>query len=279
VTGASSGFGRCMTEYILSRGEIAVATLRGDPSILSSLTSKYPTNQLLILKLDVTDSLSVSSAFNSAKETFGRIDVVFNNAGYAIIGEIQGTDEKLAKDLFECNFWGSSRVSKEAVKIFREVNKPVGGRLLINSSISGLNPVPGLGYYGASKFAVEGFTQALASELNPDWNIKVTLIEPGMFSTKAIGQNAISLPTLNPSTCTSINITRERLHQASLGKIEGVGSPMKAVQRFYDLANLDEPPLRFVIGKDAIKRARMQLDTLERDIKMLEAWSEDLADE
>lgn len=152
VTGASTGFGRLTVEYVLSKGDIAVATLR-KPEVLDDLKAKYPPSRLLILKLDVTKPKDITDAFEKTKEAFGRLDVVFNNAGYPLFGEIEGTPEEVARALFEVTFWGADRVAREAVKFFREVNAPgVGGRLLNNSSSTGISAIAGVGYYCASKY-------------------------------------------------------------------------------------------------------------------------------
>lgn len=135
-----------MVEYVLSKGDIAVATLR-KPEVLNELKAKYAVSKLLVLKLDVTKPNDIVDAFNKAKEVFGRIDVVFNNAGYSVVGEIEGTPEEVARGLFDVTFWGADRVSREAIKFFREVNTPkIGGRLLNTSSMVGLNAFPGIGY-------------------------------------------------------------------------------------------------------------------------------------
>ncbi|KAG1842889.1 NAD(P)-binding protein [Suillus subalutaceus] len=128
ITGASSGFGRSMTELLLNKGDKVIATLR-HLDALSDLSAQFP-SQLLVIQLDVTNSAEVSAAFARAKEAFGRIDVVFNNAGQCVAGELESVSEEEARQMFEVNFWGAMHVSKEAVKFFREVNKPIGGRLL-----------------------------------------------------------------------------------------------------------------------------------------------------
>ncbi|KAJ3488423.1 hypothetical protein NLI96_g2855 [Meripilus lineatus] len=249
VTGASSGFGRAMVEHVLEKGDIAIATLR-KPEVLDDLKAKYPASKLLVVSLDVTKPSDITSAFNRVQEVFGRIDVVFNNAGYAMIGEVEGTPEETARTLFEVVFWGADRISREAVRFFREVNKPgVGGRLLNNSSMVGVHASPGLGYYSAAKYALEAISQSLADELDPVWNIKISLIEPGTFTTPAIN-NLVKVPPhpayTNPDL--KVNMLRTFVDGAS-----GVGAdPNKAVARFYDLAHLAQPPLRFTIGKDAI---------------------------
>lgn len=149
VTGASAGLGRAMTEHVLAKGDIAIATLR-KPEALSDLASKHGPSKLLVLKLDVTKPDEIKAVFAKVKETFGRLDVVHNNAGYSSLGEIEGTPDDVARGIFETNFWGSTNVAKEAVAFFRDVNKPSGGRLLQVSSMVGVSAMPGLGYYSAS---------------------------------------------------------------------------------------------------------------------------------
>lgn len=122
------------------------------PKVLADLQAQYPAERLLVLKLDVTKPQEISAAFQKAKDAFGRIDVVYNNAAYGVIAEVEGTTEDVARAMFETNFWGAANVSREAVKFFREVNKPIGGRLLTVSSIVGIKAMAVIGYYGASKY-------------------------------------------------------------------------------------------------------------------------------
>lgn len=122
-----------MTEYLLKIGHKVVATLR-KPEAISDLATRYSPTQLLVVKVDVTNEADVTAAFAKAEEVFGRIDVVFNNAGVSIVGEVESVNEADARDLLDVNFWGAVRVTKEAVRFFREVNQPVGGRLLQVSS-------------------------------------------------------------------------------------------------------------------------------------------------
>ena len=152
VTGTSSGIGRAVTEVLLEKGEIVVATARR-PNTLDDLVQKYSTDRLLPLQLDITQSEEIEAAFLRTMEAFGRIDVVLNNAGCASLGEVEALDESQGRAVMETNFWGTLRVSKEAVRFFRESNPSgLGGRLLQMSSYLGLTAGPGVGYYAASKF-------------------------------------------------------------------------------------------------------------------------------
>ena len=178
-----------MTEYVLKRGDIAVATLR-KPDVLEELKTQYGADKLLVLRLDVTKQDEITEAFRMAKEAFGRVDVVFNNAGYGLMAEIEGTPEQTARAMFDANFWGATNVTREAVKLFRESNVPVGGRLIVTSSLTACRTTPLVGYYSASKLgmrslrlcvnqadrmniALEAVTEAISLELDPEWNIKV----------------------------------------------------------------------------------------------------------
>ena len=149
VTGTSSGFGRVLTEYLLKQGRKVVATLR-KPSALADLAAQYPPTQLLVVRLDVTQHAEIPAAFAKAQEAFGRVDVVFNNAGKMINGEVECINEEDAREMFEINVWGAARVSREAVRFFREVNQPQGGRLLQISSGLGIIGRPCYGHYSAS---------------------------------------------------------------------------------------------------------------------------------
>lgn len=151
VTGAASGFGLHLTELILQNGEIVVAT-DIDTSGLSSLSNQYPTSQLLVRKLDVSKHQEIKDTFAAAKEAFGRINVVYNNAGYGIAAELEAVPEEQARALFDVVYWGSVNVALEAVKFFREVNGPeVGGRVITTGSMLGIITFPLCGYYNSAK--------------------------------------------------------------------------------------------------------------------------------
>jgi len=252
-----------MTELVLRNGDIAIATLR-KPEVLEYLTSQYSSDRLLILKVDVTKSEEIISAFAQAERKFGRVDVVFNNAGYAIVGEAESTAEDVARHMFDTNFWGAVNVSKEAVRFFREVNKPAGGRLLQVSSLSGIQSIPGMSYYSATKHALEGFSDSLAAELDPQWNIKVTVVEFGAFLTEGVSRNMESAPQDSGS--------RKLVDIKSIT----LRDPEKAVEAIYKISIVPEPPLHFPLGKDSVEGIRSTVAKLLSYTDQYESWSEGL---
>ncbi|KDQ50847.1 hypothetical protein JAAARDRAFT_62885 [Jaapia argillacea MUCL 33604] len=274
ITGVSSGLGRALTEHVLKEGEIAVATLR-NPQTLSDLSTKYPTSQLLVVKVDVTKPDDITSAFKKVQEEFGRLDVVVNNAGYGALAEIEGTPvDGVARGVFEVNFWGAANVSREAVRFFRDVNVPgVGGRLLQISSMAGVEAGPAIGYYSASS----GFSESLRKELNPAWNIKINVIEPGGFQTR--GTKPESLVTVPPHPAydypgSLTSMVRQYITTAVLP-----GDANKAVGRIYEIVTRDgDLPFRIQLGKDSIAAVKRKIDDLQADVVEVEkqGWSENL---
>jgi NAD(P)-dependent dehydrogenase (short-subunit alcohol dehydrogenase family) len=174
----------------LEQGDIVIATVR-KPETLKHLLHVWTKGQLLILKVDVSNPDDIKDAFRTTEIRFGRIDVVYNNAGSSLMGELESTPEEEARKMFEVNFWGAVNVAREAIRFFRDINKPQGGRLWSVTSAAGLFPLPAFGYYCASKFGMtkdtfqrldgdllfypahEGAISTLATEVDPEWNIKV----------------------------------------------------------------------------------------------------------
>ncbi|KAF9223831.1 NAD(P)-binding protein [Gyrodon lividus] len=272
ITGASSGFGKSMTELVLSKGDIAVATLR-KPEVLDALAARYPKDRLLVLKVDVTKHADVDHAFSQTKEAFGRVDVVFNNAGYGMFGEVEATQIDDARALFEVNFWGAVNVSRAAVKFFREVNEfGKGGVLLQNSSVAGLVGAPGLSFYSATKHALEGFSEALANEVLPAWNIRVCIIEPGGFHT-----NATSVATVYPEhPAYSDKSSAIAASRASLVGATFEGDPHKLTKALYSVVAGDKIPLHLPMGQDALAMLKEKVEKLGALIPDAEIWSTDL---
>ncbi|KAI1789972.1 NAD-P-binding protein [Ganoderma leucocontextum] len=274
ITGTSTGLGRAIAEVALEKGEIVIATARR-PSTLGDLAQRHPKERLLILPLDVTQREQVVDAFAEATRAFGRIDIVFNNAGFGDLGEFEGIEEPKARAVLETNFWGAISVTKEAVKCFRETNPAgVGGRLLQMSSYQGLVGLPGCSFYSASKFALEGASEVLAAELDPAWNIKVTNIEPGWIRTEVVPKATWSPE--HPAYYQNPDLPTTHIRRVGLDKLVTWKDARRSAEVFYKIACVPNPPLHFVVGKDAIEGTRKKIAALVADIDTYEAWSEGL---
>ena len=185
ITGTSKGFGRIWAEAALERGDRVVATAR-NASTLTDLVERYGDN-VLALKLDVTDKPAVEAAIARAHEHFGRLDVVVNNAGYGLFGMVEEVSEADARAQLETNLFGALWVTQAALPIMREQRS---GHIIQVSSIGGVNAFPMVGLYHASKWGLEGMSQALAQEV-AGFGIKVTLVEPTGFSTDWSGPSSV----------------------------------------------------------------------------------------
>src|ERR1700709_2603567 len=184
TTGASRGFGREWTIAALERGDSVAATAR-NTSTLDDLVERFG-DRLLPIQLDVTDRDADTAAVRQAHERFGRVDVVVNNAGYGQFGMIEEISEQEARDQFETNLFGALWITQAALPFLREQGS---GHFLQVSSIGGISAFPNIGMYHASKWALEGISQALAAEV-ADFGIHVTLIEPTGYSTDWAGPSA-----------------------------------------------------------------------------------------
>lgn len=246
VTGSSRGLGRALTEAVLAAGDRVVATAR-KPEQLDDLVTKYG-DQLRAVALDVTDADAARAAVRTAVEEFGGLDVVANNAGYANSASI----EEMADDDFraqvETNLFGVVNVTKAALPVFREQR---GGHFLQFSSIGGrVGGTPGMGAYQTAKFAVEGFSEVLSNEVRP-FGVKVTIVEPGGFRTDW-GGSSMQLAEVHPDYESTVGeMHRRRLE--SDGKQPG--DPAKAAEAILEIVGLDNPPLRLLLGTDALKFA------------------------
>ncbi|OJT10612.1 hypothetical protein TRAPUB_12860 [Trametes pubescens] len=284
ITGSSSGFGRETVIQALESGDKVVATLR-KPAALNDLAKRYPADRLRVLKLDVTKPADIDAAFVQAKAAFGRIDIVFNNAGYVAVGENEAFPDDVARPLFEVNFWGAVHVSQRAVRFFREENKPQGGLLLQNSAMVGLAGVPAIGFYSATKHALEGFSESLAKEVDPAWNIKVAIIEPGAFKTSVfnLDTNMIMVPQHPAYTNPALPVYNFRgAFMKGAGKEADTPADLApadaslAVAKIIEFSRLSSPPLHFPVGKDSIGLIREKIRTLTEEIDKYESWSDNL---
>jgi NAD(P)-dependent dehydrogenase (short-subunit alcohol dehydrogenase family) len=238
ITGASRGFGKVWAEAFLKRGDKVAATAR-NLNNLDDLANKYG-NSVLPIKLDVNNRAADFAAVKQAKNHFGTIDVLINNAGYGLFGAIEETSEQEAKDQISTNVLGLLWVTQAAIPIMREQGH---GHIINLSSVLGLVSVPTLGLYNASKYAVEGITETLAAEVK-QFGIKVSLIEPNGFSTDWGGASAIHTQAL------PVYDQLKADFQAGFPD-DFFGDPTATAEAVTKLVDSKNPPLRMFLGKKA----------------------------
>jgi short-subunit dehydrogenase len=238
ITGASRGFGKIWAEAFLKRGDNVVATSR-DTDSLQDLVDKYG-DSILPLKLNVISRENCIAVVAAAEEEFGHIDAIINNAGYCVFGTVEENSEKEAKDLFEVNVFGTLWMTQAILPVFRKQGK---GHIIQLSSVLGINSLPTMGLYSATKFAVEGFSEALQEEVR-DFGINITLIEPNSFATDFFGSSSIRSRPLDVYAK-----VRADFNAGDGSKPENVGDPAATVDVILDLVDNENPPLRLFLGK------------------------------
>lgn len=257
ITGTSTGFGRLLTEELLKRGERVIATAR-DISKLSGLVSQYP-EQIRVFTLDVTKPDEITSVAQQAISTFGQVDILVNNAGYGVTGAIEEVGEEEFEHMFQSNLYGVIRVTRAFLPHFRQRRS---GHIFNLSSIGGLIGAPGWGFYNTTKFAVEGFSEALAGEMKP-LGVRVTVVEPGAFRTDFLGRSGQLAQREISDYASTAGKSREYLKTQS-GKQPG--DPRKAVEAIITVADSPEPPVHLILGKIALERFRQKIADWQKGI-------------
>jgi short-subunit dehydrogenase len=260
ITGTSTGFGHLLTEEVLKRGERVIATAR-DISQLSRLTQQYP-DHIQTLKLDVTNPQEITSIAQSGIAAFGQVDVLVNNAGYGVNGAIEEVAEDEFEPMFQTNIYGLIRVARAFLPHLRHRRR---GHIFNLSSIGGLIGSAGWGFYNTTKFAVEGFSEALAEEMKP-LGVRVTVVEPGPFRTDFLGRSGKLAKQELIDYAATAGKAREYLKTQS-GKQPG--DPKKAVEAIIAAANSPKPPLHLILGRIALTRFRHKLSDWQQEIA---AW-------
>ncbi|MDH6590013.1 NAD(P)-dependent dehydrogenase (short-subunit alcohol dehydrogenase family) [Streptomyces sp. SAI-133] len=234
ITGSSRGFGREFVAAALARGDSVAATAR-DIGSLADIVTRYG-DAVLPLPLDVTDKAAVTDAVQRAHAHFGRLDVVVNNAGYGLFGAVEEMTEQQVRDQFETNFFGALWVSQAVLPLLRAQGA---GHIVQISTVGGLAAFPTLGGYNASKWALEGLSEALAQEVAA-FGIKVTLVEPGAFATDWDGPSAVAASPLP-----AYDDVRAALRTAFKG---GQGDPKAVGPALLSVVDSENPPLRVFFG-------------------------------
>ena len=262
ITGCSTGFGRELAAHVLECGYRAVVTAR-DPDDVKDLGAK---GEALILKLDVTDQDQVDAAIHSAEEHFGRINVLVNNAGIGYFAAVEESEEKQVRKMFEVNVFGMGRMIQAALPGMRRHPR---GSIVNVSSIGGLVGFPALGYYNATKFAVEGLSEALRKEVEP-LGISVTVVEPSGFRTDWAGRSANESKTQIDAYAATAGKGRSNLRGIS-GKQDG--DPVRAAHAIVKAIQSANPPRHLLLGNAAFEGAMAKLDELRKAFSEGEAVS------
>ena len=260
ITGCSRGFGREWAIAALERGDRVAATAR-DTSTLDDLVERYG-DAILPIELNVTDRDADFAAVAAAHGRFGRLDVVVNNAGYGQFGFVEELSEDDFRNQLETNVFGAMWVTQAALPFLREQGS---GHILQVSSIGGISAFPDVGAYHASKWALEGFSQALAQEV-ADFGIHVTLIEPGGFSTDWGGPSA-----KHATAIPAYDETRERFAEQRKQRMSEPGDPTASAAAVLRVVDTDEPPLRVFFGAAPLAIARADY---ESRLRTWEQWDD-----
>ena len=260
ITGASSGFGAAFVQHALELGDNVVATARRQETI-QALAEREP-RRVLAVTLDVTRPGQADRAVQQALERFGHIDVLVNNAGYGVVGAVEETPEAELRAQMETNFFGAVAVMRAALPSMRAQRA---GAIVNISSLGGQLSFAGFGAYSASKFALEGLSEALAQELAP-FGIKVLIVEPGAFRTGFADSGALKTMPALAAYEDVVGGTR-RFAQGMHGT--QAGDPLKAARAVARALQAPETPLRLQLGRDAVDSVR---EHAQRMLRELAAW-------
>ena len=264
ITGSSRGLGRALAQAVLDDGHKLVATAR-NPAQLADLAERYG-DQVRTVALDFIDEQAAHNAIKAACEAFGWLDVLVNNAGYGNVGPIEDTSLADFRAQIETNLFGVINVTKAAIPIMREQRS---GHIIQLSSVGGRVGALGRAPYSAAKWGVEGFSEALAKEVGP-LGIKVTIIEPGGFRTDFAGSST-TIREGRPEYDSTIGAVAR--FQRDYNGVQP-GDPVRAAAVVIHVASLDEPPLRLLLGSDAVQiveqadLARIEADKKWRDLSV-----------
>ena len=256
ITGASSGFGRAFAEHAIGRGYNVVASARNVDK-LKDLVG-LAADRVLAVRLDVSRTQDIQPAIDAAVTRFGRIDVLINNAGYGVLGALEETPEAELRAIMDTNFFGAIAVTQAMLPVLRAQRS---GAIVNISSLGGQLSFAGFSAYSASKFALEGASEALAAEVAP-FGIKVLIVEPGAFRTELVGDAMRHMPSIAAYDAT-VGGTR-----AMARNMHGTqqGDPRKAAAAIEEALDAAVTPLRLQLGADAVDAVRSHAETLLRDL-------------
>ncbi|MEU7010631.1 oxidoreductase [Streptomyces sp. NPDC046332] len=259
ITGANSGFGRAFADAAIAQGDIVVAAARRVET-LDDLVAAHP-DQVDAVALDVTDTVAIDAVVRDVAERHGRIDVLVNNAGRTHVGSVEETDDAELRSLFEVHLFGPAALTRAVLPHMRARRS---GAIVQLSSVGGQMSMAGFGAYSATKFALEGLSEALAAEVRP-LGIDVLIVEPGAFRTSLFGNRSMSADGIADYTDT---VGETRTYVETGGGTQP-GDPAKAAAAVLKALDADRTPLRLALGSDSIDTILGHLDQVRAD---LTAW-------
>ncbi|TXN05457.1 MULTISPECIES: oxidoreductase [unclassified Methylobacterium] len=262
ITGCSTGFGRELAKLVIARGWPAVVTAR-DRAKVADL-AEGAADRVLALSLDVTDPAQITQAVAETTQTFGRIDVLVNNAGYGYQSSVEEGEEDKIRAQFDANVFGLFALTRAVLPVMRAQRS---GHVLNVTSVAGFVGFPASGYYAATKHAVEGFSDALSAEAGP-LGIRVTCIEPGPFRTDWAGRSLIQTPNTIPDYAETAGA---RLKATSEKSGTQAGDPVRAGEAMIRVTEIDNPPRHLVLGAWGYEAVTTRL---KQRIAEIEAWRE-----
>lgn len=255
VTGCSTGLGRAIATQALESGYYVAVGARKTADV-EDLVNHY--SNALAVKLDVTDQQQISDAVRTIVNKFGTLDVLINNAGIGYFAAIEESEDDVVRRMFEINFFGLANMTREVLPIFREKRS---GHIINIASVGGLIAYPAIGFYHATKFAVDGYSESLNKEVSP-LGIKVTIVAPSGFRTEWAGNNA----TGSPISIADYEDTAHKYKAAYIAAYgKQAGDPVRAGQAIVKVVEDAHPPLRLLLGKEALQEARKKLQELKTD--------------
>ncbi|MEU7590860.1 oxidoreductase [Micromonospora sp. NPDC049230] len=267
ITGCSRGLGRALAEAVLADGDHLVATAR-NPAQLDALRDRYG-DQVRTVALDVTDAAAARTVARTAVDTFGSLDILVNNAGYADVAAIEDLPEDNFRAQIEANFYGVVNLSRAVLPAMRDQGH---GHIVQISSVGSRVASTGLGAYQSAKWAVSGFSGVLAKEVE-GFGIRITSVEPGALRTDWAGSSMSMLPISDPYRPV-IDPAVQRLRQASGNQ---PGDPARAAQAIIRITQVDDPPLRLLLGADAVAGATAAAEALAASDARWRELSESIA--
>lgn len=256
ITGVSGGLGRALAIVVAEKGDVVVGTVRQESQI-EEFERLVPGKTFGVLA-DVTDHFQLKIGIDYLIHHFGRLDVLVNNAGYGLVGALEELTEEQCRHQMEVNFFGALAAMKLAIPHMRQQRS---GHIFNISSIAGVNANHGLSLYNASKFALEGISEGVSLELKP-LGVYVTLVEPGPFRTKWAGGGLVHAPVEIADYENTAHFTRRNLAQVDQNQ---AGDPVRAAELIWEVSNMENPPLRLLLGAQAYKVVERKLERMQAE--------------